>query len=67
MALSLAWGLMIAMPLTLFILPMAYVTVEDFRAAVRRGSVPFAARVGQAVKRVMGGGKPVPPKPGKFR
>lgn len=54
MALSLAWGLMIAMPLTLFLLPTAYVTVEDLRAAIRRVLAPVFQRLGNLVKWAMG-------------
>ena len=36
MALSLAWGLTIAMPLTLFLIPMAYVLADDLTSWIKR-------------------------------
>jgi multidrug efflux pump subunit AcrB len=36
MALSLAWGLTLAMPMTLFLIPAAYVFAEDARAFITR-------------------------------
>ena len=35
MALSLAWGLTFAMPMTLFLIPAAYVTVDDWSARIQ--------------------------------
>lgn len=42
MALSLAWGLTFAMPMTLFLIPAAYATFDDWSGAARRA----AARLG---------------------
>ena len=36
MALALAWGLTFAMPMTLFVIPVAYVLVDDISAKTSR-------------------------------
>jgi multidrug efflux pump subunit AcrB len=37
MALALAWGLTFAMPMTLFLIPVAYVMLDDVRERLRKG------------------------------
>ena len=44
MALALAWGLTFAMPMTLFLIPMAYVLLEDFTAWLGRQKDRFLKR-----------------------
>jgi hypothetical protein len=54
MALALAWGLMIAMPMTLFLMPTAYVLIEDARSLSGRAIAPLARFFGRMVKRIAG-------------
>lgn len=45
MALSLAWGLTIAMPMTLVLIPMAYVLLDDFTRRMARVLEPLKKRI----------------------
>ncbi|MBK8871477.1 MAG: efflux RND transporter permease subunit [Elusimicrobia bacterium] len=54
MALALAWGLMIAMPMTLFLMPTAYVLIEDARSLSDRAMAPLARFIDGIVKRIAG-------------
>jgi hypothetical protein len=57
MALALAWGLMIAMPMTLFLMPTAYVLIEDARSLTARAIAPVARSFGGLIKRIAGATK----------
>jgi multidrug efflux pump subunit AcrB len=51
MALSLAWGLALAMPMTLFLIPAAYVFTEEVRAFAGRLLAPAGRAVSRLVSR----------------
>ncbi|MBI4397080.1 MAG: efflux RND transporter permease subunit, partial [Elusimicrobia bacterium] len=53
MALSLAWGLTIAMPMTVFLIPMVYVLADDAGAWWRRRTKPLVDGAKSFVKRVV--------------
>jgi len=48
--LTLAWGLALAMPMTLFVIPMATLIVDDLRRWVRRRSLPLKKALGPAAE-----------------
>jgi multidrug efflux pump subunit AcrB len=55
MALTLAWGLTIAMPMTLFLIPAAYVFTEDVKSFLARWSVPAKDALVRRIKAVTRG------------
>ncbi|MFN0116988.1 MAG: efflux RND transporter permease subunit [Elusimicrobiota bacterium] len=55
MALALAWGLTLAMPMTLFLIPMAYVLLSDFSNWSSQKLGPLKKIILHRITRIMGG------------
>lgn len=57
MALSLAWGLTIAMPMTLFLIPTAYILADDVTKRLRRRTQPLKEAVAGRIAALFRGRK----------